>query len=252
MLDEHATGRAGVFRESFAFIGSRQTFAADGRAFPAGPLQLIANLHKRTRLKRADRGGADARALEEAGLIDADGELTADGELIHSHWRLRKPLLEVRSRGRRPGLLSAWLGIGGTVMIGSSSTPDDVSSEILLGMFTLDRALPTILSWVGVRPVWTFGDEASMRTEEYESRLADAAAPAPDGLDDDLRRAWQQPWTEHHIVTAASGMIAVDAGDAGFLRVASRRGTTRVTPISPRDVYDGVLGLYGTAISQAG
>lgn len=252
MLDEQATARAGVFRESFAFVGPRQTFAADGRAFPAGQLQLIAGLHKRSQLRRADRGGADAAALRDAGLVDADGVLTADGELIHSHWRLRKPLLEVRSRGRRAGLLSAWLGVGGTVMIGTSSTPDDVESEILLGMFTMDRALPTILSWIGVRPVWTFGHETSMPTATYEQRAVDAAAPAPEDADDDLHRAWAQPWTEHHIVTPASGIIVVDAGDAGFLRVASRRGVTRVAPIGSRDVYDAVLGLYGTAVSLAG
>ena len=248
-LDEAASRLAGEDREDLGSLAAAQTYRESAYRLSIPSLELIDTLAGRNKLGMFQRKGPEFVGLRDAGLLAADGSLTAAGMEFLAPVRTPDASFTVQAADAGGGsVLQAWIGGGyGRVTAEPSRfsgapvsipRPDDLAVQLLQA-----NAVPkAIADWLGFTPAWSIAHEPVILTlEHYDARLASAQIKAPEGLDDASLRMWEQPWTEWQIIDEGTGgwFGFLNAGAAGQYRLGTVNDDSIILkPITSAAVWD--------------
>lgn len=248
-LDEAASRLAGEDREDLGALAAAQPYQESACRLSIPSLELMDTLAGRNKLGMFQRRGTEFAALRDAGLLAADGALTAAGREFLAPIRTLNSSFRVQAADADGGgVLQAWIGGGYGKVTAEPSRfsgaptpvprPDDLAVQLLQA-----NAVPkAIAEWLGFSPAWSIAHEpVVLSREHYDARMASAQVLAPEGLDEAATRMWEQPWTEWQIIEEGTGgwFGFLNAGAAGQYRLGPvDGGCVLLEPISSAAVWD--------------
>ncbi len=229
--------------EDVSWVAERQRFGFSEPTVRRAALELLAAGSARSRLSRADAASPAADDLRRAGLIDAKGRFTPAGETVVAHWHAPTSLFDITTSSLgRTGRLTVWTGPG-SVLVATTPPYGDArfgEDAVHIWLSSYDRAVSLLASWLGIAPVWTFGEESTVVSAETYARRVSAPTTAPEHAATHLAFAWGEPWAEHVVVSRAGVLTVVHAGRAGWLRATPGPEGIELVPL-PTAQFFGIL-----------